>query len=253
MTEDGVKSARRVFEILEHFAQVQRELSVVDVARQLGYPQSSASALMRTMAELGYLHYDTSSRTYRPTARLPLLVGWIGPRLFREGRMVELMNELSQATGETIILGAENGLQVRYIHVIEATGPLRLHSVAGSLRPYTRSAIGLALLGTHDDQRVGRIVRRLNSEDPDPSRHVTLPELLKRLGEIRRQGYALSTGGIVKGGGALAIVLPERVNGTPLAVAIAGAEGSVLANHAEWVAIMREAIERAFAERGAEG
>jgi DNA-binding IclR family transcriptional regulator len=243
-----VKSARRVFEILEHFAQAQRELSVADVARQLGYPQSSASALMRTMTELGYLHYETGARTYLPTARLPLLVGWIGHRLFREGRVVQAMNELSQATGETIILGAENGLQVRYIHVIEATGPLRLHSVAGSLRPYTRSAIGLALLGTHDDRRVGRIVRRLNSEEPDPARHVKLPELLKRLAEIRACGYALSVGEIVRGGGALAMVLPERVNGTPLAVAIAGAEASVLANCDEWISIMREAIARSFAE-----
>jgi hypothetical protein len=49
-----------------------------------------------------------SGRVYRPTARLPLLVGWIGARLFREGRVIEVMNELSQATGETIILGAEN-------------------------------------------------------------------------------------------------------------------------------------------------
>lgn len=246
--DQSVKSARRVFEILEHFAQCQRELSVVEVARDLAYPQSSASALMRTMAELGYLHYDTRARTYRPTARLPLMVGWIGHRLFREGRAVELMSELSQATGETIILGAENGLQVRYIHVIEATGPLRLHSVAGSLRPYTRSAIGLALLGTHDDRRVGRIVRRLNSEEPDPARHVKLPEILSRLGDIRRDGYALSVSGIVKGGGALAMVLPERVNGMPLAVAIAGAEASVLANRAEWIAVMRDAIARAFTE-----
>lgn len=246
-----MKSARRVFEILEHFAARQRALSVVDVARRLGYPQSSASALMRTMTELGYLHYDAGARTYQPTARLPLLVGWIGQRLFREGRVVEVMNELSQATGETIILGAENGLQVRYIHVIEATGPLRLHSVAGSLRPYTRSAIGLALLGTHDDRQVGRIVRRLNSEEPDPARHVRLPELLARLAEIRMQGYALSTGGIVKGGGALAMVLPEQVNGTPLAVAIAGAEASVLANRDGWVAIMREAIGRSFTDAAA--
>src|SRR3954470_13189257 len=109
MSAEGVKSARRVFDILELFAARQQALSVVDVARALDYPQSSASALMRTMTELGYLHYEPGARVYQPTARLPLLVGWIGQRLFREGRVVEIMNELSRVTGETILLGAENG------------------------------------------------------------------------------------------------------------------------------------------------
>lgn len=248
MGEEGVKSAKRVFEILELFAQAQCELSVVAVARECGYPQSSTSALLRTMTEIGYLHYDGRSRTYRPTARLPLLVSWVGHRLFREGRVLQLMDELSDATGETIILGAENGLQARYIHVIEATGPIRLHTVAGRLRPYPRSAIGLALLSTYEDARVSRLMRRFNSEATDPAGQVNISSLLRQLDEIRRNGYALAIGGVIKGGGAVAMVLPEGVNGSPLAIAIASAEPSVLAHHQEWIAVMREAIARNFAD-----
>lgn len=248
MSDEGVKSARRVFEILEYFAEAQRELSVAEVARHCDYPQSSTSALMRTMTESGYLHYDTRSRTYRPTARLPLLVSWVGHRLFREGRVLDLMTELSDATGETIILGAENGLQCRYIHVIEATGPIRLHTVAGRLRPYARTAIGLALLSTYEDARVSRLIRRINSEEPDLSRHVNISSLLRQLDEIRRCGYALAIGGVVKGGGALGMVLPESVNGSPLAVAISSTEASVLAGHTDWIRIMRQAIARNFTD-----
>jgi len=243
----GVKSARRVFEILEQFAQEQRPLSVIDVARNCNYPQSSASALLRTMTEMGYLHYDRRARLYEPTPRLPLLVSWIGRRLFREDRVLQLMGDLSEATGQTIILGAENGLKIRYIHVIEATGPLRLHAVSGVLRPYATSALGLALLSTYEDRRVERLIRRINAESEDSARHVSITDLLARLNDIRRDGFAISLGGVVRGGGALATVLPERVNGRPLAVAIASAEAIVTANRETWTQIMRDAIAERFA------
>lgn len=243
----GVKSARRVFEILEQFAQEQRPLSVIDVARNCNYPQSSASALLRTMTEMGYLHYDRRARLYEPTPRLPLLVSWIGRRLFREDRVLQLMGDLSDATGQTIILGAENGLKIRYIHVIEATGPLRLHAVSGVLRPYATSALGLALLSTYEDRRVERLIRRINAESEDSARHVSITDLLARLDDIRRDGFAISLGGVVRGGGALATVLPERVNGRPLAVAIASAEAIVTANRETWTQIMRDAIAERFA------
>ena len=55
---DAVKSARRVFEFLEYFARVQRAVSVAELAAHHAYPNSSVSALMRSMVTLGYLSYD---------------------------------------------------------------------------------------------------------------------------------------------------------------------------------------------------
>lgn len=99
MSNDGVKSARRVFEILEYFKDEQRDLSVAEVAQHCQFPQSSTSALMRTMSEIGYLHFDRRTRTYRPTPRLPLLVNWIGTKVFRGDRVLQLMQDLSAKTG----------------------------------------------------------------------------------------------------------------------------------------------------------
>ncbi|MEQ9814035.1 MAG: helix-turn-helix domain-containing protein [Azospirillaceae bacterium] len=242
MSEEGVKSARRVFEILELFAKERRELTVIEVADALGFPQSSTSALMRTMAALGYLHYDTRQRSYQPSARLPLITSWIGQHLFRQGRILRLMEDLSRATGETIILGIENGLNVRYIHVIEATGPIRLHDIAGRLRPFATSAVGLALLSTFDDATISRLIRRLNSEKARGENVVKLSDLMARVNEARDQGYVVSNGGIVPGGGAVAMVLPDLVNDHPLAIAIASIEANVNQFHQHWFALMKGAI-----------
>lgn len=252
MTNESVKSARRVFQILELFAKRRRALSVIEVAETCEFPQSSTSALMRTMTSMGYLHYDMRRRTYQPSARLPLITTWIGEDLFRQGRILHLMEDLSRATGEQIILGIENGINVRYIHVIEATNDIRLHDASGRLRPYATSAIGLALLSTFDDTTIGRLVRRINSETDARDGQIRLPELMKRISEIRKRGYAVSTGGIVPGGGAVAMVLPELVNEHPLAIAIGSIVSNVNQYHEHWHGLMKEAIRNNLAGPRAE-
>ena len=246
MADEGVKSARRVFEIFEYFKEQQRELSVAEIAQHCGFPQSSTSALMRTMTDIGYLHFDRRSRTYRPTPRLPLLVNWVSNRLFRGDRVLHLMEDLSAATGETIILGAENGMHVRYIHVIEATGPLRLHAIAGQSRPYATSAVGLALLSTWERRRVAGFIRRLNDAEPDISRHVTIGELLPKLQQIEDDGYAISVGGVTPVGGAVAMLLPRSDNEQMLAIGISGFVSSVNNAASDWIKVMRERIKHHF-------
>jgi DNA-binding IclR family transcriptional regulator len=202
------------------------------------------------MVGLGYLAYDASARSYLPTARLPFLVDWIGTKLFDEQRVRGLMQELSDTTGETIILGAQSGLRVQYVTVIDATGPVRLHARAGDFRPLTHSAVGILLLSRLTDAAIGRLARRLNAEQDDPARLVRLTELLAAVEATRRQGYGFSVGGITAGGGALAMFLPEEVGGNPLAVAIGAAETNLVRNRDMLAATMRRAIARHYpAER----
>ena len=248
MSQEGVKSAYRVFRILECFGELQRDLSVSEIAGHCKFPQSSTSALMRTMTELGYLQFDRSNRSYRPTLRLPLLVNWISTRLFNGDKVLQLMQELSEATGETILLGAENGRYARYIHVIEATGALRLHAVAGQTRPYAQTAVGLALLSTWNTRRLTGYVHRINGEETDPSRQVDLEALLERVDRFRKDGFITSIGAFVSHGGAVAMLLPRQAGEHPLAIAISGFQTSVEAGANRWVALMRKAIDRNFAE-----
>jgi DNA-binding IclR family transcriptional regulator len=244
--DETVKSARRVFEILELFAKLRRSLSAVEIAAECGYPHSSASAILGTMVGLGYLAYDPGARTYLPTPRLPFLVDWIGTKLFDEQGVRGLMQELSDATRETIILGAQSGLRVQYVEVIDATGPVRLHARPGDFRPLTHSAMGILLLSRLPDAAIGKLARRLNAEQQDPARHVRLPDLLGAVEATRQQGYAFSVGGITAGGGALAMFLPEAVGGSPLAIAIGAAETNLVRNRDTLVAALRRAIARHY-------
>ena len=48
-----IKTAGRVFEVLEYLREVRRHVTVREVSEQLGYPLSSAQVLMKSLATLG--------------------------------------------------------------------------------------------------------------------------------------------------------------------------------------------------------
>lgn len=243
---DGVKSAIRVMEFLEYFARVRRKVSVSELARHYGYPNSSVSAVMRTLVARGYLAYEPRGRTYIPTVRMPLLTDWISAQLFEKDGVTAVMTELSEATGETVVLGTRSGLRAQYIQVIEATGPVRLHAEVGSFRRLTHSAIGLVLLASLDNNAVSRLVRRLNVDEQEPQAQAHLPDILEKMRAARRDGYVVSIGGVVPGGGAIAMALPNGTEGAPLAVGVASVEAVIVQKRDHFLQLMRNAIERHF-------
>jgi DNA-binding IclR family transcriptional regulator len=113
-----VKSAVRVLEILEFFDEVQRPANVVTVSEALGYPQSSTSALLRSLVATGYLQVDRRSRTYTPTDRVSLLGSWINPPLFAEASLPRLMRAITVRTGALVLLSARNGGYSQCYHVL---------------------------------------------------------------------------------------------------------------------------------------
>lgn len=73
MEQPLVKSAGRVLQIFEIFAQNKRAMRITEIAEKLEIPQSSASLLVKTLMQNGYLDYSARGRSVQPTMRLTLL------------------------------------------------------------------------------------------------------------------------------------------------------------------------------------
>src|ERR1700760_3124170 len=89
MSNEGTKSARRVFDILELFRARQCPLRLKDVVDALGMPTSSTAALLKTMAQMNYLSFESASRAYLPTLRLAQLGNWVTPASYEGGPIQE--------------------------------------------------------------------------------------------------------------------------------------------------------------------
>ncbi len=215
----AVKSARRVMEVLQHFDYVQRPQTLTDIATSLGYPPSSTLALLKSLQAMDFLSYDLEKRAYSPTMQVAMLGAWVQGRVFRDGVLVRLMEEIQDATGETVILGMQNDLHVQYIHVVQARHLLRYHLHPGTLRPIHRTAAGRMLLAHQPREAVTRLVRHLNKR---AGLSVDAEQLLGELAAIRAAGYAWSANQVTEGAGTIAVLAPKIADGRATVLGVAG-------------------------------
>lgn len=240
----AVKSAERVIEVFEYFDRIRRAATVMEVARALGYPQSSTSVLLGSLAKLGYLEQDLGRRTYLPSPRVTLLGSWIEPLLSPGGEIIRLMDQLGEQTGETIILGVPAGEAVRYIHVVQATTAMRLHVGNGTVRPMATSGMGRLFMSQLDEVRVRQIVHRYNTEVAGDENKLTLAAVRRDLSSIRSDGYVSSLDRLTPGAGGISVLLPVAPHGVPMAVAIGGLSKTINDNREHFLQLIRKGIKR---------
>ena len=130
----SVKSAGCVLRVLEFFDEIQRDARVAEVAERLGFPQSSTSILLNCLVELGYMDYLQERRSFLPSPRVTLLGTWLDKGPVRNGSLMRMLEELSQKTGDTVIIAARSGIFAQYIHVLQARATTRFHVPPGSRR-----------------------------------------------------------------------------------------------------------------------
>lgn len=226
-----MKSAERAFAVLELFERERRPLGLGDVTGRLGWPTSSAAALLKSLVILGYLEYDRARRTYNPTMRIAVLGRWVPESLFGDGAVLAAAERLHAATGLTVILAVQSDLHAQYLHVIHGGEPLAGMVTPGLLRPLAVSGMGQLFLSAQPDEDVRRLVRRLNYRSA--GERVGTSDLLVRLHEVRSKGYAFSKDAVSPGYGLIGALAPEAVMGRRIGVGVTGRTGELEAREAE--------------------
>lgn len=242
-----VKSAGRVLQVLEYFDEIQREASVVEISGVLKLPQSSTSALLRSLVAMGYLYFDRVARTYLPSCRVALLGNWVNRGIFMGGIALQCMEDLRKQTGDAVVLAIRHGVWSQYIHVLQATSMARLQVVRGALRPISASGTGYALLSTMPDAEIRKLAHRINAEARSGQiAPVATDELLATVADVRRLGYAFTTDLVTPGGAVLAMPLPVTDSGQTLVVGLGGISEVQKKRRPELVTILRQTITHHF-------
>lgn len=224
MENSVIKTAGRVFEILEYFREMKKPLSVRDISERFDYPLSSTSVLVKSIATLGYLSYDSRIRAYSPTILVAMLGDWIYESSFSGTEITGLMRELSETTSETIVLAVQNDIQSQYVQVIQSRLPIQFYVSPGTRRPLCASGTGWALLAPQPDDAIARIHARTISRigrNGLPA-DLTLEEVMRQVGKVRTQGYVYSRGTNTPGAGIIAAPLPTSPSGARLVIGVGG-------------------------------
>jgi DNA-binding IclR family transcriptional regulator len=224
----AIKSAKRVLEIFEFFAQRRKPAGIGEIATALGYPQSSTSVMMRCLHELRYMQHDPVSRMYHPTLRLALTSSWLREEHFSGEELTRLMTELRDKTGGSVVLGIQSDVDLQYIQVVPSKSPVQLVMRIGQIRPLCRTAAGKALLSRQSDQVIAAIVRRLNARED--GERIIAKTLLAEIAEIRRGKLAYSANAASQGAAVIAALVPVAEGELPMALGIGGPVELINAN-----------------------
>jgi len=233
MNDPQVKSAARALQVLEYFEQVQRPAGVQEMARALKWPVSSTSVLVKTLCDMGYLNRHPDSQKFAPTMRQPLLGGWIRAGRADGHALAELVSQARRVTGLSAVLSSRHGQHVQYIYVqlAAASNFVSRSPHSGTLRTICRCAAGIALLVHESPDKIALLSRATAALEERP---INLAELMTRVEEARKAGYAWQADSNIPGVGDVAVLLNEiDPFGKSLMLSVGAASEVVRKDHAE--------------------
>lgn len=218
----SIKSARRVFEILELFKSAQRPLAVREISDEYQYPASSTAALLKSIEALGYIEYDRTIRAYAPTVKLIELGEWVYHALAVRQDLLQILKDVSAETGKLAILAVGVGIYAHYVQVVPGNDKVKTPPLPGTRRLLCSSGTGWAILSQMKDEKIRSIVNRTKSNHGSMTQHISYDWLMLNLRETRRRGYALSRGMVAGDIVTAAVPLKSRLAGLPLSVGLNG-------------------------------
>ena len=212
-----VKSVAKAFAVLQAFGPDSEELVIAEVARSAGIDNATAFRMLNTLVALGYVERVGETRRFRLTIKcLELGFNAIARSNIRDlGR--PLMRSLVNDRIEAASIGILDGAEVVYIERIQAgLQRLAVDVRVGNRVPAYSSALGRAILAhlpVEDERSI------LEANPPKKLTNFTIvdvDDLLERIAEVRRQGYAVSDQETVNGLRVLAAPITD-VDGVPVA------------------------------------
>jgi DNA-binding IclR family transcriptional regulator len=183
-----VKSAARALDLLDEIA-ANGPGTQLQLSQRLGIPKSSLHALLRTMTDRGWLETDPTGSVYKLGIHSLVVSSAFVDGDAALARAQSVLDEVSEATEETVHLGRLDGANVIYTAKRESAHPLRMHSAVGRRLPAYSTSLGRAILAEHPaDVRANLVPHEIQAM----TTHTTTDRdaVLAIIDEAERLGYA---------------------------------------------------------------
>ena len=194
--EGSSQSLERGLAILTAFTPDQPALGISELAKRLDLTRSTTHRYVATLAKLGYLYQEESTRKYRLGARvLDLGFSVLGSLELRDIAAPHL-RWLTDTTGHTSNLAIRDDTDVILIDRVRGR-PGRYHQLEFSLHTGSRlpsycSATGKALLAFLPQPDLDQLIDRIDLVQRGPRTLTSKSALLAELGKVRRTGIAVN-------------------------------------------------------------
>jgi DNA-binding IclR family transcriptional regulator len=189
-----VQSLERGLGVLEAVSAANGPVGITGLSRQLGLAKGSVSRLVATLVKLNFLVRDPETRKYQLGLKLWELGSRSITRLDIRGVARPVMEELHQATGETVhltVLSSEG--RMVFLDKLDSTMSIRPNVQLGAHLPVHCVANGKAMLAFLPENQVAAILA--NKLQRYTATTITRKgDLMATVEGIRETGYAVNAG-----------------------------------------------------------
>ncbi len=191
-TQGRMSTLANAMDVLKLVARLRRDITVTDVASELGWPKSSVSRTLSMMAEYGFLERDPLTRAYRPGGLIMEASYHFRASRNASSLLEAELDQLAADTGYASYVNVLDGAESMVVQRRTGTaGGLQVISPVGLRAPAYASSMGRAMLARLSDDEVVQLVgSRLEVRRGTAPR--TRKDLLARLALAREQGWATS-------------------------------------------------------------
>jgi IclR family transcriptional regulator, KDG regulon repressor len=192
MNEKKPNSIEKALEILMAFTPYDQELGTGEISQKLGLHMATASRILRTLADKGFLQQDPDTKKFT----LGPAASDIG-RAYNNGlssNLVQLaksyIDDLRSTLEETVVLEILSGTSTVMAYVAEGPQRVRLAGTVGDRLPAHAAAGAKAILAFLPPDVVQRFIGD-NLKQLSPNTIIDPDAYALELEKIRRKGYSL--------------------------------------------------------------
>jgi len=213
---DSVRSVERALDILLCFRLEKPELSLTQIAEQVGMHKSTIHRLLATLETKRFVSRDKATGMYQLGFRFLELASIMLQDLDINRWAQPYLQDLAILSGETVDLAMLDNDHVVYLQVVESPQRVKIAAAVGEQLPLHCTATGKAFLAYLPEEYARKT---LNQELIQYTEYtvVSADELMKDLRQTRERGFAVSAQEYERDIHAVAAPIMDS-NGCPMAV-----------------------------------
>lgn len=222
-----VQSVERALRLMELLSRENREISLTEISKILGWPKSTAHGLLSTLRDYQYVEQSATNGKYRLGVRLFELGASVARRWDIHSVALPAMQKLNDTLGEMVQLATEDNGEVLYLEKVDSTQMIRIVSEVGTRLPMHNSGLGKVLLAYKTPAEVKWILSERGMPRMTKKTITSRAELEKQLEQVRSKGYAVDDCEVMESLRCVAAPIRDRDGCVRYAISVSGLANSM--------------------------
>ena len=184
-------AVERALAILEAVAQRSAGMTNSEISRKLEIPKSSASYILRTLEQRGYLRRERGTGKYVVGLKVLSLGRGVQAGSDIKGAALPVMRQMVERSELTAHLAVLDHGEAVYIEKVESPGFIKMDTWIGRRMMIHSTSVGKALVAHLSASEVEAIVKEHDLKKRTPKTITVHSKFLRDLERVRERGYAI--------------------------------------------------------------